>query len=113
MAKYDSHLDHLFTALGDPTRRTILSRLARGEASVGELAEPHEMALPSFMGHLQKLEDARLITSRKQGRVRICALAPDAFTPAQDWLSEQRAVWSDRLDRLDDYVANLMKETDK
>ena len=56
MAKYDMQLDRLFTALGDPTRRAILARLARGEATVGELADPHDMALPSFMGHLKKLE---------------------------------------------------------
>ncbi len=112
MAKYDSQLDHLFTALGDPTRRAILSRLARGPAGVSELAAPHDMALPSFMAHLEKLEEAGLITTAKQGRVRVCTLAPDAFLPAQDWLSEQRAIWAGRLDRLDSYVANLVKESE-
>ncbi len=110
MAKYDSNLDRLFTALGDPTRRMVLTRLARGQASVSELAEPHRMALPSFLAHLRKLEDAGLITSIKQGRTRICALAPDALTPAQDWMTEQRGVWAGRLDRMDDYVTTLMKE---
>lgn len=110
MAKYDSNLDHLFTALGDPTRRAILNRLAQGQASVSELAAPHDMALPSFMGHIQKLEDAGLITSTKQGRTRVCAMAPDALTPAQDWMSEQRTIWTERLDRMDNYVMNLMKE---
>ncbi|QHQ36579.1 ArsR/SmtB family transcription factor [Algicella marina] len=110
MAKYDSLLDLHFTALGDPTRRAILTRLARGEATVSELAAPHDMALPSFLGHLKKLEDAGLITSRKQGRIRTCTLSPDAFLPVQDWLSEQREIWNGRLDRLDTYVTRLMKE---
>ncbi|MEO3417176.1 metalloregulator ArsR/SmtB family transcription factor [Roseovarius sp. CAU 1744] len=110
MAKFDSTLDRCFSALGDPTRRMILQRLTRGEASVSELAEPHDMALPSFMGHLRKLEDAGLVTSAKQGRTRICALTPDAFTPARDWLREQSDIWEGRLDRLDDYVTTLMKE---
>lgn len=113
MAKFDSTLDLCFSALGDPTRRAILQRLARGKASVGELADPHDMALPSFMGHLRKLEDAGLITTVKQGRTRVCELAPDAFAPATDWLSEQKSVWENRLDRLDDYVINLMKERKK
>lgn len=113
MSKYESHLDLCFSALGDPTRRMILQRLARGEASVSELAEPHDMALPSFMEHLKKLEAANLITSKKQGRTRTCELSPDAFTPAKDWLSEQSATWEGRLDRFDDYINNLMQERNK
>ena len=110
MAKHDSRLDRVFAALGDPTRRAILARLARGEASVSELADSHAMALPSFMKHLRKLEQAGLITSAKKGRVRACALSPDAFAPAQDWLSEQRAIWEARLDQLDAYASNLARE---
>ena len=110
MAKYDSRLDLHFTALGDPTRRTILIRLARGQASVSELAEPHDMALPSFLGHLNKLEEAGLIASTKVGRVRVCTLSPDAFAPTSDWLSQQRGIWLGRLDRLDAHVTDLMKE---
>lgn len=113
MTKYDSKLDLCFSALGDPTRRIILQRLARGEASVSELAEPHDMALPSLMEHLKKLEAAKLITSKKQGRTRICELSPDAFTPAKNWLSEQSAIWGGRLDRFDDYIKNLMQERNK
>lgn len=113
MSKYEARLDLCFSALGDPTRRMILQRLARGEASVSELAKPHDMALPSFMEHLKKLEAANLITSQKQGRTRICALSPDAFTPAKDWLREQSATWEGRLDRFDDYINNLMQERDK
>jgi DNA-binding transcriptional ArsR family regulator len=113
MSKYDSSLDLCFSALGDPTRRLILQRLARGEASVSELAEPHAMALPSFMEHLKKLEAAGLVTSTKHGRTRTCELTPDAFAPAKDWLGEQSEIWDARLDRLDDYVTNLMKECKK
>lgn len=110
MAKYDTGLDQIFAALGDPTRRAILTRLARGPAQVSELAEPFDMALPSLMGHLRKLEAGGLITSEKRGRVRTCRINPGAFEPAQDWLDEQRALWGGRLDRFDDYVTNLMKE---
>lgn len=110
MAKYDAQLDLIFSALGDPTRRAILERLARGPASVSELAAPHEMATPSFMGHIKKLETAGLITTAKNGRVRTCTLAPASFTPIQDWLSVQRAIWKTRLDQFDDYATNLMKE---
>lgn len=113
MAKFDSTLDLCFSALGDPTRRMILQRLARGPATASELAEPHDMALPSFMAHLKKLETAGLMTSEKQGRTRVCQLAPDAFVPAQDWLSAQRDIWEGRLDQFDGYVANLMKERTK
>ena len=112
MAKYDPALDSLFSALGDPTRRAVLSRLARGPASVSELAAPHDMALPSFLGHLSKLEVAGLITTNKQGRVRHCTLVPAALRPARGWLDEQRALWEGRLDRFDDYITTLAKERD-
>ena len=113
MSKYYSRLDLCFSAFGDPTRRSILERLARGSATVSELAEPHDMALPSFMEHLKKLETAKLITSKKEGRTRICDLSPDAFTPANDWLSDQSAIWERRLDRFDEYVTNLVEEQKK
>ena len=113
MSKYEPNLDLCFSALGDPTRRVILQRLARGEATDSELAEPHDMALPSFMEHLKKLETAKLVTSRKVGRTRICKLAPDAFAPARDWLTEQSDIWEGRLDRFDDYIKNLMQERHK
>ena len=110
MAKYDPSLDRLFAALGDPTRRAILARLARGPASVGELAGPHDIALPSFLGHLKKLEEAGLIATEKNGRVRTCTLLPEALTPARTWLDEQRETWEGRLDRFDEYVTNLIKD---
>ena len=111
MAKHDPSLDHLFTALGDPTRRAILTRLAAGPASVSELAAPFDMALPSFMGHLGKLEAAGLIETSKAGRVRSCALNPQGFAPAIDWLDAQRALWAGRLDRRDALVLGLARQT--
>ena len=111
MAKHSPELDHLFMALSDPTRRAVLARLARGEATVGELAAGHEMALPTFMAHLGKLERAGLIRTEKAGRVRRVALVPGAFAPATSWLEEQRRLWEARLDRFDDYVMQLVKET--
>ncbi len=112
MAYHSTDLDLLFQALADQTRRAILARLARGPATVTELAAPFDMALPSFMAHLRRLEDGGLISTTKEGRVRTCALQPDAFDPAQVWLSTQRAAWEARLDRLDDYIRHLMKDRD-
>ncbi|MCA0203736.1 ArsR/SmtB family transcription factor [Pararhodobacter sp.] len=106
----EPRLDALFQALADPTRRAILSQLARGPASVSDLAQPFDMALPSLMGHLRKLEEAGLIDTKKDGRVRTCAIVPEAFAPVRSWLDEQRALWEGRLDRLEDYVMQLMKE---
>ena len=110
MTYHSPNLDALFQALSDPTRRAVLTRLAKGAAPVSELAEPFDMALPSFMGHLRKLEDGGLIETTKTGRIRTCALVPTALNPARDWMEEQREIWEGRLDRLDDYVINLMKE---
>lgn len=110
MAKHQPDLDRLFSALGDPTRRAVLDRLARGPASVSELAAGHDMAMPSFLGHLRKLEAAGLIRTAKQGRVRQCEAVLDALKPAQGWLDRQEASWRSRLDQFDDYVTNLMKE---
>lgn len=103
-----NQLDHLFTALADPTRRAVLAQLAEGEAPVTTLAHPHAMALPSFLKHLAQLERAGLVTSRKVGRTRICTLHPEALDAADTWLSHQRALWSGKLDRLDAY---LQKDT--
>ncbi|MBN8292655.1 winged helix-turn-helix transcriptional regulator [Rhodobacter sp. NTK016B] len=106
----EPRLDTLFQALADPTRRAMLSSLARGPQSVSDLAQPFDMALPSLLGHLRKLEAAGLIETRKDGRVRTCAIVPDALTPVRGWLDEQRALWEGRLDRLEDYVTRLMEE---
>jgi DNA-binding transcriptional ArsR family regulator len=110
MAKHSPDLDLLFMALSDPTRRAVVARLARGPAGVSELAAPHDMALPTFMAHLDKLERAGLIRTEKTGRVRRCALVPGAFAPAEGWLDAQRRLWETRLDQFDDYVMRLAEE---
>lgn len=110
MAKHDPNLDLLFHALSDPTRRMMLARLAQGPAPVTELAAPSGLRLPTVMRHLSVLEQAGLIATQKDGRVRSCALQPQALAPMRDWIEEQRKVWEARLDRLDDYVMNLMKD---
>jgi len=97
-------LDRVFQALADPTRRAVLRRLGRGAAPVSELAEPFEMALPSFLQHLQVLERSGLVRSRKVGRVRTVRLVPSAMTHASKWLDDQRSLWERRLDQLDGYL---------
>lgn len=111
MTYHSNDLDALFQSLSDPTRRAILARLAEGPASVTDLAAPFQMALPSFMAHLRKLEDGGLIDSQKDGRVRTCSLRAGAFGPARDWMAEQRQLWDDRLDRLETYLKTMPKET--
>jgi DNA-binding transcriptional ArsR family regulator len=110
MAKHDPELSLLFHALADPTRRSMLRRLAEGPAPVSELANPTGLRLPTVMRHLSVLEAAGLIATSKDGRVRTCGLVPEAMTPVRTWLDEQRAIWEGRLDRLDDYVTKLMEE---
>lgn len=113
MAKQDPDLSLLFQALSDPTRRAMLERLARGPAAVTELAAPTGLRLPTVMRHLAVLEAAGLIVTTKDGRVRSCALVPQALAPVEDWLAGQRAEWEARLDRLEDYVMRLMKERER
>lgn len=104
MENYPSSLDTVFQALADPTRRAVIARLGRGPASIGELAEPFEMALPSFLKHVRALEDSGWIETRKQGRVRTCAIRPEALAAAEGWLSAQRALWAQRTDRLERFL---------
>lgn len=110
MAKHDVDLSQVFHALSDPTRRSMLTRLARGPASVTDLADPTGLRLPTVMRHLSVLEAAGLIATSKDGRVRTCALVPGALDVPRTWIDEQRAIWEARLDRLEDAVMKLMKE---
>jgi DNA-binding transcriptional ArsR family regulator len=110
MANQSKQLDHVFGALSDVTRRAIVMRLCEGEASVGELAKPFEMALPSLMKHIRILESSGLVASEKIGRVRTCSLKTEALETIEDWLAAQREVWERRLDRLDAYVEKLKRE---
>ena len=105
-------LDHTFSALADPTRRAILARLALGEATVGELAEPCKVSLPAISRHLKVLETADLIIREKRAQQRVCKLRPEALKTASDWIEQNRRMWEERFDRLDAYLRDLQsKET--
>ena len=112
MTTAHSSLDELFQTLANPTRRAVVERLARGPASVSELAEPFDTALPSFLQHLRVLEAGELVDSVKKGRVRTYRLTPRALEPATDWLAAQRSRWERRLDRLDRYLEHMDEEED-
>lgn len=113
MAKHDTDLSLIFHALADPTRRSILTRLADTPAGVSDLAGPTGLRLPTVMRHLSVLEEAGLITTSKDGRIRTCAIVPEALAPARGWLDEHRAIWEARLDRLDAFVTTMMKDKNR
>src|SRR4051812_31002137 len=105
-----AHLDQSFAALADPTRRAILARLALGEATVMELAEPFEMSQPAVSRHLKVLEGAGLIVRRVEGAKRPCSLAPAAITEIDQWLNMLREALEKNYSRLDVLLATM---TDK
>ena len=96
-----------FSALADPTRRSILARLASGEASVTELAAPFKMTLPAISKHLKVLERAGLIARSREAQWRPCRLEPEALKTVADWVEEYRQLWEERFDRLDAYLQDL------
>lgn len=104
MPFHSTPLDLAFYALSDPTRRAVLSRLADGEMPVSVLAEPFDMALPSFSQHLKVLEDCGLIASEKRGRSRWCRLERTRFEEAAKWMELERQRWTERVDRLEAYL---------
>jgi DNA-binding transcriptional ArsR family regulator len=104
MLNYQAPLDLAFQALADPTRRTMVERLAQGPASVSELARPLDMTLSAVVQHLAVLEASGLVRSQKVGRVRTCRIEPKALQAAERWISERRASWERRLDRLGDFL---------
>ncbi len=101
------HLNATFAALADPTRRAILARLASGEASVTELAEPFEMSMPAISKHLKVLERAGLIARGREAQWRPCRLAAGPLKDAADWLEHYRRFWEQSFDRLEDYLREL------
>jgi DNA-binding transcriptional ArsR family regulator len=109
MAQYPARLNGIFQALADPTRRAVLGRLGKGPASISELAKPFDMTLPSFMKHIHSLEDSGWIQTRKEGRVRTCAIERKPFADVEAWLSTQRALWESRTDRLEQFVTSAQK----
>jgi len=110
MLNHSSNLDLAFQALADPTRRAIVARLARGPASVKEIAAPLPMTLPAVMQHLALLENSGLVASEKRGRVRTCRIEPERFYACERWFSAQRVEWESRLDRLEAYLAETSEQ---
>jgi DNA-binding transcriptional ArsR family regulator len=100
-----AQLDLMFQALADPARRAMVEQLSRGPASVSQLAEPFDMSLSAVMQHLQMLEASGLVRSQKAGRVRTCRIETNALGMAEQWISERRATWESRFDRLGDFLA--------
>ena len=107
------HLSTTFSALADPTRRAILARLASGDASVSELAEPFDMSMPAISKHLKVLERAGLIARSRQAQWRPCRLQTAPLKDVSEWVERYRRMWQDRFDRLDDYLHELQSKPKK
>jgi len=110
MAKFSTDLDSAFSALADPTRRAIVSRLCEGPRSVSELSEPFDIALPSLLKHVRVLEQSGLISSEKTGRVRTCRIEPQALQATQAWLEQHVCAWEARLDRLEAHIERMKRK---
>jgi DNA-binding transcriptional ArsR family regulator len=109
MAMVDDELSLTFAALADPTRRAILARLAEGEATVNELAEPFDLTQQAVSRHIKVLEHAGLISRTATAQFRPCRLEPERLDGAVEWIARHRKVWGDRFDRLDDHLAELQR----
>src|SRR5690606_7809611 len=103
----EESLNLVFAALADPTRRAILARLAQGEATVNELAEPFDMSLPAVSKHLKVLEGAGLVARGREGQRRPARLEPEALETASRWIERYRRMWEERSDRLDLYLQKV------
>jgi len=112
-AQHEAHLDHLFGALGDRTRRELLATLAKGPAMITELAAPFRMSLPAVSKHLKVLERAHLISRGRDAQWRPCRLKAKPLKEAVDWLEHYRRFWEESLDRLEEYLEELQKEQKK
>src|SRR5216110_316108 len=106
-------LDTIFAALADPTRRAILARLASGEASVTELAEPFKMTLPAVSKHLKVLERAGLIARGREAQWRPCRLQAGPLKDADEWIERYRRHWEESFDRLDSYLQELQQKEEE
>lgn len=102
-----TQLDDAFAALASPTRRAIVARLAQGEATVNELAEPFQLSLPAISKHIKVLEQAGLVTRAQYAQFRPCALNPAVLDEIAAWTGHCRETWDARLDRMDEYLARL------
>jgi DNA-binding transcriptional ArsR family regulator len=102
-------LDATFTALADPTRRAIVARLARGDATVNELAAPFDITLPGISKHLKVLEGCGLISRTRQAQFRPCHLEVEALDAAMSWIDENRRIWTERFDKLDAHLRDIQR----
>lgn len=107
----EDRLDETFAALANSTRRAILARLAQGEASVNELAEPFNLTLPAISKHIKVLQRAGLVTRSKQAQYRPCTLDPGPLQQVSNWTDQYRPIWEGRFDRMDDYLRRLQAES--
>jgi DNA-binding transcriptional ArsR family regulator len=105
-------LSATFSALADPTRRAMLARLAKGEASVNELAAPFAMSLPAVSKHIKVLEKAGLVTKGRDAQWRPCRIEAEQLKVAMDWIGQYKQFWEERLDRLDTYLLTLQQNPD-
>jgi DNA-binding transcriptional ArsR family regulator len=112
MLQRSDELDLMFQALADAGRRSMVERLARGPASVSELAEPLDMSLSAVVQHLKVLEASGLVHSEKQGRVRSCRLDAGSLQLAEQWINQRRSQWEGRLDRLGGFLARSAPKSD-
>jgi len=108
----DDRLTETFSALANPTRRSILARLAEGEATVNELAEPFAMTLPAISRHIKVLEKAGLVTQGQRAQYRPCAIDPEPLREVASWAEQYRPIWEDRFDRMADYLQQLDNRED-
>ena len=118
MVKYrgtteDQKLDLIFSALADPTRRAILARLARGEATAGQLADPFDISLPAVSKHLKVLESAGFLIRAKDGRIHRCNLDAEPLQTASDWISTYRAFWEGQFGSLARYLDKEKKKKEE
>ena len=104
-------LTKTFTALSDPTRRAILAKLAKGDATVKDLAKPFNISAPAITKHLKVLENAGLISRSKDAQWRPCKIEPEALKDVSDWVSEYTKIWEERFDRLDEYLKTMTKKS--
>jgi DNA-binding transcriptional ArsR family regulator len=111
MTVLDDRLDATFTALADPTRRAIVARLARGDATVNELAAPFDITLPGISKHLKVLERSGLITRTRRAQFRPCHLEREALDSAVGWIEEHRKIWTERFDKLDAHLRDIQRTT--
>ena len=109
MTVAEDRLDATFTALADPTRRAIVARLARGDATVNELAAPFDMTLPGISKHLKVLERCGLISRTRRAQFRPCHLEGEVLDTALSWIEENRRVWNERFDKLDEHLRDIQR----